>query len=64
MTSETVLKGVNTLPLFASFAGVGILLFAFGAMWWREGRSSHAGIRAHRLALTVGTRGNHRCALG
>jgi hypothetical protein len=32
------LKGINTLPLFAGFAGVGILLFAFGAMWWREGR--------------------------
>ncbi|GLR59621.1 hypothetical protein [Rhizobium indigoferae] len=38
MTSETVLKGINTLPLFAGFAGVGILLLAFGAMWWREGR--------------------------
>ncbi len=38
MTNETVLKGINTLPLFAGFAGVGILLLAFGAMWWREGR--------------------------
>jgi hypothetical protein len=38
LTSETVLKGINTLPLFAGFAGVGILLLAFGAMWWREGR--------------------------
>lgn len=36
MTNETVLKGINTLPLFAGFAGVGILLLAFGAMWWRE----------------------------
>ncbi|WP_132955997.1 hypothetical protein [Rhizobium sp. BK251] len=38
MTDETVLKGINTLPLFAGFAGVSVLLFAFAAMWWREGR--------------------------
>jgi len=38
MTDETVLKGVNTLPLFAGFAGLSALLFAFSAMWWREGR--------------------------
>ncbi|WP_337268978.1 hypothetical protein [Oryzifoliimicrobium ureilyticus] len=38
LTDETVLKGVNTLPLFAGFAGVGVLLLAFAAMWWREGR--------------------------
>jgi hypothetical protein len=38
LTNETVLKGINTLPLFAGFAGVGVLLLAFGAMWWREGR--------------------------
>ena len=38
LTDETVLKGVNTLPLFAGFAGLGILLLAVSAMWWREGR--------------------------
>jgi len=38
MTNETVLTGVNTLPLFAGFAGLGVLLFAFAAVWWREGR--------------------------
>ncbi|MBB5576523.1 MULTISPECIES: hypothetical protein [Rhizobium] len=38
MTDETVLKGVNNLPLFAGFAGLAALLFAFSAMWWREGR--------------------------
>ncbi|MDK4738615.1 hypothetical protein PH547_06975 [Rhizobium sp. CNPSo 3464] len=38
MTDETVLKGVNNLPLFAGFAGLSALLFAFSAMWWREGR--------------------------
>jgi hypothetical protein len=38
LTNETVLKGINTLPLFAGFAGVGVLLLAFGAMWYREGR--------------------------
>jgi hypothetical protein len=38
LTDETVLRGVNTLPLFAGFAGLGILLLAVSAMWWREGR--------------------------
>ncbi|MCF3641648.1 hypothetical protein LXM94_16875, partial [Rhizobium sp. TRM95111] len=38
MTDETVLKGVNSLPLFAGFAGVGLLLLAFSATWYREGR--------------------------
>jgi hypothetical protein len=38
MTDETVLKGINTLPLFAGFAGLAALLFAFAATWWREGR--------------------------
>ncbi|TPP11637.1 hypothetical protein [Rhizobium glycinendophyticum] len=38
LTDETVLKGVNTLPLFAGFAGLGILLLTVSAMWWREGR--------------------------
>ncbi len=38
MTDETVLKGINTLPLFAGFAGLALLLFAFSATWWREGR--------------------------
>ena len=38
MTDETVLKGINSLPLFAGFAGVGLLLLAFSAMWYREGR--------------------------
>lgn len=38
MTDETVLKGINTMPLFAGFAGLAVLLFAVSAMWWREGR--------------------------
>jgi len=38
MTDETVLKGINTLPLFAGFLGAAVLLFAFASMWWREGR--------------------------
>ena len=38
MTDETVLKGINSLPLFAGFGGVGLLLLAFSAMWYREGR--------------------------
>ncbi len=38
LTDETVLKGVNTLPLFAGFAGLAVLLLAISATWWREGR--------------------------
>ncbi len=38
LTDETILRGVNTLPLFAGFAGLSALLFAVAAMWWREGR--------------------------
>jgi len=38
MTDETVLKGIETMPLFAGFAGLAVLLFAMSAMWWREGR--------------------------
>ncbi|MCM2477695.1 hypothetical protein HGO38_30055 [Rhizobium sp. CG5] len=38
LTDETVLKGIDTLPLFAGFAGLAALLFAISAMWWREGR--------------------------
>ncbi|AYD01700.1 hypothetical protein [Neorhizobium sp. NCHU2750] len=38
MTDESVLRGVNSLPLFAGFAGLSALLFAIAAMWWREGR--------------------------
>ena len=38
LTDETVLRGVNTVPLFAGFAGLSALLFAVAAMWWREGR--------------------------
>lgn len=38
LTDETVLRGINTIPLFAGFGGLSILLFAVAAMWWREGR--------------------------
>lgn len=38
MTNETVLKGIDSLPLFAGFAGVGLLLLALSATWYREGR--------------------------
>lgn len=38
MTDETVLKGIDTTPLFAGFAGLAALLLAISAMWWREGR--------------------------
>ena len=31
-------QGINSLPLFVGFAGVGLLLLAFSAMWYREGR--------------------------
>ncbi|WP_137130346.1 hypothetical protein [Rhizobium sp. FY34] len=38
MTDETVLRGIDTTPLFAGFAGLAALLLAVSAMWWREGR--------------------------
>jgi hypothetical protein len=38
LTEDSVLKSVQSLPLFAGFAGLGLLLLAFSAMWWREGR--------------------------
>ncbi|MDE1158069.1 MAG: hypothetical protein PW791_07285 [Neorhizobium sp.] len=38
LTNETVLRGVDSLPLFAGFAGLAILLAAVASMWWREGR--------------------------
>jgi hypothetical protein len=38
MTDETVLRGIDTTPLFAGFAGLAALLLAISAMWWREGR--------------------------
>ncbi|MCO5730440.1 hypothetical protein [Rhizobium sp. SSA_523] len=38
MTDETVLRGIDTTPLFAGFAGLAVLLMAISAMWWREGR--------------------------
>ncbi len=38
MTDETVLKGINSLSLFAGFLGLAALLFALSATWHREGR--------------------------
>ncbi|MBD8556499.1 hypothetical protein IFT84_18480 [Rhizobium sp. CFBP 8762] len=38
MTNESVLKGINSLPLFAGFAGVAALLLLISATWYREGR--------------------------
>ncbi|MBB4063370.1 hypothetical protein [Gellertiella hungarica] len=38
MSTETVLKGVSTLPLLGGYAGVLVLLLGLGFNWWREGR--------------------------
>ncbi|WP_377296366.1 hypothetical protein [Rhizobium sp. SGZ-381] len=38
LTDETVLRGIDTTPLFAGFAGLAALLLAVSALWWREGR--------------------------
>lgn len=38
LTDETVLKGINTLPLFTGLLGLVALLLAVSTMWWREGR--------------------------
>ena len=37
-TSDSVLKAVRRVPLFAGFFGLALLLFALGSMWYREGR--------------------------
>ncbi|WEX07929.1 hypothetical protein [Chelativorans sp. AA-79] len=37
-TNDSVLKSVRRVPLFAGFLGLGLLLLAIGAMWYREGR--------------------------
>lgn len=37
-TEDSVLKSVSRVPLFGGFLGLGVLLLALGAMWYREGR--------------------------
>jgi hypothetical protein len=37
-TNDSVLKSVSRVPLFGGFFGLGLLLFALGSMWYREGR--------------------------
>ena len=37
-TNDSVLRSVSRVPLFAGFFGLGLLLMALGAMWYREGR--------------------------
>jgi len=37
-TNDSILRSVQRVPLFAGFLGLGVLLLAFGAMWYREGR--------------------------
>ncbi|RVI72864.1 hypothetical protein CN191_26190, partial [Sinorhizobium meliloti] len=38
MTDETVLKGIDSLSLFAGLFGLAALLFPISATWYREGR--------------------------
>lgn len=38
MTDETVLKGIDSLSLFAGLFGLAALLFLISATWYREGR--------------------------
>ena len=37
-TGESVLRGVDRLPLLGGFLGLALLLAALGGLWWREGR--------------------------
>ncbi|GAB5507626.1 MAG: membrane protein [Rhizobiaceae bacterium] len=37
-TGDSILKSVSRVPLFTGFFGLGLLLLALGAMWYREGR--------------------------
>lgn len=38
LTNDSTLKSVHSVPLFAGFMGLGLLLLALSATWWREGR--------------------------
>jgi hypothetical protein len=38
MTEASILRGVDRLPLFAGLLGLALLLGAFAATWYREGR--------------------------
>lgn len=38
MTQETELRGINRQGIFAGFLGLALLLLAFSAMWYREGK--------------------------
>ena len=37
-TNDSILRSVDRIPLLAGFAGLVLMLFALGGMWWREGR--------------------------
>ncbi|WP_336069678.1 hypothetical protein [Nitratireductor rhodophyticola] len=37
-TDDSILKAVRRVPVFTGFLALALLLFAFGAMWYREGR--------------------------
>ncbi|RUM95893.1 hypothetical protein EET67_20440 [Pseudaminobacter arsenicus] len=37
-TNDSTLKSVSRVPMFGGFFGLGLLLLALGAMWYREGR--------------------------
>ncbi|OJU34211.1 MAG: hypothetical protein BGN94_19515, partial [Rhizobiales bacterium 68-8] len=37
-TDDSILKAVTRTPLFGGFLGLGLLLLALGATWYREGR--------------------------
>ncbi|EKF17402.1 membrane protein [Nitratireductor pacificus] len=37
-TNDSVLKAVRRVPVFTGLLALALLLFAFGAMWYREGR--------------------------
>lgn len=38
ITNDSVLKSVRRVPVFTGLLALGLMLFAFGAMWYREGR--------------------------
>ncbi len=37
-TNDSVLKSIRRVPVFTGLLALGLMLFAFGAMWYREGR--------------------------
>ncbi|MCP4073168.1 MAG: hypothetical protein GY742_15740 [Hyphomicrobiales bacterium] len=50
-TNATLLRGINTIPLFSRLLGLAILLLLLGAMWTREGNLLRASSSTRALPV-------------